>query len=344
MNKVIRQTSKQYNSIDIMKFICSILIICIHTLPLVSVNPLLDDILVGILSRIAVPLFFISSGFLFYNKIGEDELNNKIIFLNYLKRIIQLYVGWSLVYFILYMINGSIDFNTINLFKKIFITGIALQLWYFPALIFSISLMYIISKKVKINKVYIYLSIPLYLFGMLGTTYYSLLDKTPYIKDIMSRYINIFETTRNGLFFGFIFIIIGAYLSKEDNKINFKKDATILVISVVLLMVEAIFISKFTVNIYGRDMFIFLPLVAAYSFKIVLYINDKIKSRETIYKVLRNLSILIFGLHVGVMNVIRIDNSLINFLVITFITIVISMGIIILEKNKIFRSITKYLY
>lgn len=50
------------SSIDIMQFICSILVVLIHVGTIVS-NPIAHFFIKSILCRIAVPLFFINNAF-----------------------------------------------------------------------------------------------------------------------------------------------------------------------------------------------------------------------------------------------------------------------------------------
>ena len=58
---------RKYNSLDLLKILLSVLVVCIHTFPLQSYSRIVNAFLVNELSRIAVPLFFIISGF-FYSK------------------------------------------------------------------------------------------------------------------------------------------------------------------------------------------------------------------------------------------------------------------------------------
>ncbi|ROV56470.1 hypothetical protein EGH82_23485, partial [Vibrio ponticus] len=83
-------------SIDFMKIVCAILVICIHSGPF---KPLMDTsiyfkLLAGMfdqLSRVAVPFFFIAAGFLFSS---GRTVNNK----NNVNRLIVIFVFWSVLY------------------------------------------------------------------------------------------------------------------------------------------------------------------------------------------------------------------------------------------------------
>lgn len=56
---------KNYTGIDFFRLIAAILIITIHTSPLASFSATGDFILTRIVARVAVPFFFMTSGFFF---------------------------------------------------------------------------------------------------------------------------------------------------------------------------------------------------------------------------------------------------------------------------------------
>ena len=62
---MINVERKTYYALDVAKFISAFLVVCIHTGPLLDVDATGNFILVQILARLAVPFFFVASGFLF---------------------------------------------------------------------------------------------------------------------------------------------------------------------------------------------------------------------------------------------------------------------------------------
>ena len=68
---------KNYYALDVAKLICALLVICIHTGPLLDISSDANFVLVQVLARLAVPLFFVISGFLFFQKIDlQREWND----------------------------------------------------------------------------------------------------------------------------------------------------------------------------------------------------------------------------------------------------------------------------
>ena len=77
---------KQYKSLDFAKFVCAILIIVLHTDPFSSYSKLLTFGFRNIVTVIAVPFFFATSGFLAFKKIDSLDIDKqKSYVFHYLK-------------------------------------------------------------------------------------------------------------------------------------------------------------------------------------------------------------------------------------------------------------------
>ena len=66
MSKVL---IKRYNSIDVFRLVCAIMIVSIHTQPLSDINSFAGYFASGIITRFAVPYFFVVSGYFYYDKL-----------------------------------------------------------------------------------------------------------------------------------------------------------------------------------------------------------------------------------------------------------------------------------
>ena len=85
---------KNYNSIDLMKFMMALCVVTIHTYIVDSMEPsIFQDILYSII-RSAVPFFFITSAYFVMQRNEKDGI------LKYWKRIFRLYLSWSVINFI----------------------------------------------------------------------------------------------------------------------------------------------------------------------------------------------------------------------------------------------------
>ena len=90
---------KQYHAVDAFKFFCAFLIIVLHTSPFLSYSKIINFGFRQIITTIAVPCFFIISGFLFTEKIQQlFDSDRKTYVKKYLSRIATIYAIWSVIY------------------------------------------------------------------------------------------------------------------------------------------------------------------------------------------------------------------------------------------------------
>lgn len=91
---------KKYNALDICKLLMAVCVVAIHTHPLEHCRiPIVNDIYESFV-RMAVPFFFLSSGFLLAQKFETSFASQKNIAIvrKYLQKIIKMYVVWTVVY------------------------------------------------------------------------------------------------------------------------------------------------------------------------------------------------------------------------------------------------------
>ena len=81
---------KTYDSIDLMKFLLCFLVIALHQVPILNHYEIVECV-----SRTAVPLYFITSGFLFFGRYTENH--NKNYLKKYIRRLAKLYLVWFIV-------------------------------------------------------------------------------------------------------------------------------------------------------------------------------------------------------------------------------------------------------
>ena len=94
-----------------------------------------------------------------------------------------------------------------------FFTGSYYHLRFLPALMVAVCAVYVLRRYVSLTTTII-ISALLYLIGMLGNVYPQMIGELPYIGRAYHYYIQLFVTTRNGIFFGMLFISLGAYFAQ----------------------------------------------------------------------------------------------------------------------------------
>lgn len=284
--------------LDTMKFFCAIAVVCIHTQPWININ---NDIylVINTLCRVAVPLFFICSGYLFYSK-----FNNKYS-KKYLSKITKLLASWSLFYIgvslglqcMSNIINGNyilsgvkeyfLKFRILDIYYG---TGIIEgHLWYLSATILVIPILYFIIKYNYVTKALI-ISLILNIIGI-------------FMYNTGNKY---FETNRDAIFFALFYCIVGVYIKlkeeiiREKLKINKIYMLYIGVFTLTSIYERYIYNSKF---IDTSDCYIStIPL----SILIFVYCIINKQDKDTISSKIGKNSIGIYLVHVAYINLIDI--------------------------------------
>ncbi len=108
--------TKNYDAIDLAKFILSIIVCGIHALGRYGIYPFF---------RIAVPLFFIISSYFFFKKLNaeNDSKDGHILLKNFAKRNAKLYLFWfvlllPITLFNLKIFSGNVVLNLVKLAAK----------------------------------------------------------------------------------------------------------------------------------------------------------------------------------------------------------------------------------
>lgn len=139
---------KNLHIVDIVKFICSILILFLHTEVFKSISPIMSMGFRNTIATIAVPFFFTISGFFFWKKYFNTATKNGTsnILLPTLKRLIFLYLVYSLIYLpfvaIGWIKNGFTINSILTYVYSFFMTGSFSTIWYLLALIVAFVVSY----------------------------------------------------------------------------------------------------------------------------------------------------------------------------------------------------------
>ena len=212
---------KEYKVLDVMKFVMAIVVVAIHTRPEMSFSsPFVIRLFESVYS-IAVPFFFMASGFLLFRKISlplneDGELRIK----SYLKRMCRLYLVWTIIYLPLtiygFYIDGLSPIKAVAVFiRNTLLVGenfMSWPLWYLLALIVAVSIIYILLK-LKVSKTWIVIIGILMAFIGVGLDY---CHANELLNPIVDLYFKVFLKTRNGFFVGLMYVALGLLCAKLD--------------------------------------------------------------------------------------------------------------------------------
>ena len=288
------------DSLDFLKFLCIISVVCIHTNPFWGFGNI--GMIIKSICRVSVPLFFMCNGYLFYTKY------NKNYYKKYWIKILKIFICWSLFYILLSLslislaniLNSrSVLFGYKEYFNKFSIANIyycqevmPYHLWYLVALIISIPVMHLILKYKMLNKALI-ISLILNLVGIILCNF---------------GFVS-FEITRDAIFLGIFYCTLGMFINDKEkyirtvlSKISNTTYSIVIIFLFAITILESI-IYKNMFNTLGTYYFSTVPL--GFMIFCIVILNKNIGKDTLINKVGKN-SLGIYVVHVVFINVIDI--------------------------------------
>lgn len=169
---------RKYPSIDFAKLLLSLLVVALH------VNPFGENLgwLRFPITRIAVPLFFMISSFLFFEKLlnVENEFDKQKAVIHFCRRNLQLYAAWFVVLMpITCKIRGYFQKSILELLKTVtvqFIFSSTFSVsWYIMALVIGMLIVYYLCKYTS-GRVAFVLGMAAYVLCCLATNYRELIS------------------------------------------------------------------------------------------------------------------------------------------------------------------------
>ena len=236
-------------TIDIFRYVCAIMVVAIHTAPFADINENLGYIFTEVVPRIAVPFFFITSGFFYCRSLEKGTTKSKV----YLFRLLKVYALWGIVYYAIDFIKWGYmnlkGFITHCVYTFV-ITGSHYHFWFFPALIISacfVTLLY----KLKLNKAIVPIGIILYIIGCLGCSYRGIGVHIPGLSALYEM--ESFTIIRRILLMGIPFFSAGMIVDKVraliSKYVNKKKVYAILLsVAIILWLVEILLVNFFNLS------------------------------------------------------------------------------------------------
>ena len=279
------------NSLDICKLLMAFCVVAIHTHPLehctiIIVNEIYDSFV-----RMAVPFFFLSSGFLLAQKFEDSFTSPKKIAIvrKYLLRIIKMYVVWTVIYLPMalyhFISSGKGVLKSVLLYIRGFIfigeQYNSWHLWYLLstiyALVFILILLYfkISPKKAIIFSSIIFLiSISIdYLSAYAGNS-----------NTFIELFIKIIKASIGSgrILTGLFYIPMGCFLVRKQP--NLKVSSSILV-------------SGYLINVFVQNSYWSSFFVAISSIGLFCVINTIVLPDSRVYPFVRKMSTTIYFVH-----------------------------------------------
>lgn len=327
-----------YTGLDFLKICMAYLVVLRHCgQSYFEMDSLYFLAITNCLSTIAVPMFFVISGFLFFRKEASRERLAKQV-----KRIFRLYSVWTIIYLPL-IIRNMVNNDELNIrgvlkfFQTLLFDGSYYHLWFLPSLVFALC-MIVIMRKMLGSRLTVGIALILFIVGVLGDSYLQIFKSS--IGIFYAGYRKLFLTTRNGFFCGSLFVAIGSLLADYEGGISKIKNKLVLVygilVSLSLLGGESILLQTLIGPHINNMLFATIPVV-------VLLFLLFMRSGDMDTSNIRQMSTLVYTAHPIIIVVIRIA-GLFGPLLRTFLTaLILSTGTVCCIKIMNRVNILKYL-
>ena len=336
---------KGYTGIEYFRIIASLLVIAIHTSPLASFSDVGDFILTRVTARIAVPFFFTASGYFLISCYSQSA--GKLIL--FVKHTALIYGVSILLYLPVNLYNGyfKMENPAPHIVRDIIFDGTLYHLWYLPASIMGAAAAWYLIRKTDYKNAFI-TALILYLVGLFGDSYYGIAEKIPGMSGIYQFMFQLFDHTRNGIFFAPIFFLLGGYMAdryrhRRINKMGYthlENSIWGFAVSFSLMLGEAMLLWFFDVQRHD-SMYLFLLPCMYFLFRFILFFRGK----RPPY--LKEVSLLIYIIHPMIIVLLRlaarllhlqsvlVDNSMVHYLVVCVLSVGISVvAVIFWERHR----------
>ncbi len=319
---------KSYAGIDYFRLIAALLIIAIHTSPLLSFSETADFILTRIIARLAVPFFFMASGFFLVSRYTYD--NRKLI--AFIKKTLLIYAAAILLYIPINIYNGYFSMEALlpNIIKDFVFDGTMYHLWYLPASAIGAAAAWFLVKRLGYSKA-LAVTGALYAIGLFGDSYYGLSEQIPFLNGFYQLIFQVSDHTRNGIFFAPVFFVLGGFFADRGQRLSIGKSAAAFAVSFLLMLAEGMALHHYALQRHD-SMYVFLLPAMFFFFCMLLHF----KGKRRVW--LRNLSLVVYIIHPMMIVAVRmaaklfglqsifVENSLIHYLTVSAVSVLFGLA------------------
>lgn len=206
------ETKRGYAGIDRFRPVAALLVIAIHTAPLLVFGALPDFLFTQVAARVAVPFFLAATGYFVLAPLCKKTPGAGGGVFSFCKKTAAVYAAAILLYLPVNLYAGH--FGGENPFREfvlgVLVNGTMYHLWYLPAALLGVAALYPLLRRGKLALT-TGLALALYLFGLLGDSYYWVVQGSPALLAVYDAVFLVSDYTRNGLFYAPLFLLVGVW-------------------------------------------------------------------------------------------------------------------------------------
>lgn len=266
------EDNKQLGGLDYFKVIAALLVAAIHTAPLSMVNDTVNFLFTGILARMAVPFFLMTTGYFLLPQYLLGKSGDYRSLWRFIKKSLLLYSIAVIIYLPVNIYAGHLHgISFFDFLRMLIIDGTLYHLWYLPASILGVLLLVFASRKFSFKVVFV-VSLIFYGFGLLGDSYYGFIPSDSILDTIYQAIFQVFSYTRNGIFYTPVFLAMGAGIQQKQ---KFRYSAYTVcgfIISAALMIFEGLILNHLGVQRHD-SMYIALLPTMFFLFQMILRVK-----------------------------------------------------------------------
>ena len=224
---------------------------------------MVGDFLTRIVARVAVPFYFMATGLFTISRYHRDNGGRK----KHLKKIGFIYAAAVLLYLPLNIYQDYFNRPNLlpNLLRGLVFDGTVYHLWHLPAAMLGLAIVWRLVEKLDYPKGLAVAAV-LYLVGLFGDSYYGIAGRLPVAKEFYDLLFQLFDYTRNGIFFAPIFLMLGGYMAEQKPRLtkwwNWAGSAS----GVVLMFTEGMLLHQYVIPRHD-SMCLMLPICMVFLFR-----------------------------------------------------------------------------
>ena len=280
-------SNKSYTGIDCFRMIAALFIIAIHTSPLGTYSEWGDFILTRVIARVAVPFFFMTSGFFLISRYScnADRL------CAFARKTALIYGAAVLLYLPINMYNGYFKMENLlpNIIQDIVFDGTLYHLWYLPASLAGGVIAWILVRKLGFRRAFV-VAVILYLMGLFGDSYYGLGKQVPVLGGFYTLWFQVSDYTRNGIFFAPVFLVLGGWIADCQTRLRQVTAWSMCIVMLLSMLAEGMVLHYFQLQRHD-SMYLSLVPCVYFLFQALLHFRGKRHAW------LRDVSLLVYIMH-----------------------------------------------
>ncbi|MGD9560160.1 MAG: alanine racemase [Oscillospiraceae bacterium] len=256
--------ARGYPALDVFRVVAAFLVVANHTSPLFSVNETADFVLTRVIARLAVPFFFMASGFFLAQKPGRRAVGP------FVRKLLGLYGLCIFLYLPLNVYMGTFSGAgwPLAFLRDIVWNGTLYHLWYFPAAALGVAIAWLLYRHCR-PLLALGLAGLLYLVGVGGASWYGFASQLSIVKNMYDALFVLFDYTRNGLFFAPLFVLLGLYAAGQAApRRRALWDILLFAVSMALMLAEALWL-RGAFPMRHDSMYLALPFCAWFLFALL---------------------------------------------------------------------------